>query len=607
MSIRSKVLTPRDEDNAGPSPKEFSPSLQWDGNDGQWSTFSLQVGRPAQNVRVLPSTGIPETWVIDGATACPEGIPLPTGQEHCDDARGRLFHKNESITWIKDSSYELVAETNLGLDSTGIYGWDDITLGWQGSGGPSENHQVIAAVADPKYWLGVFGLDPRPSNFSDFNSGQPSFLDSLKKHNKIPSLSWAYTAGAYYRQNHVPGSLILGGYDQSLVDDNYVNIDFDEDPSNAFMTGVQDIKSNATSDSLLPGGGIYSLLDSTIPWIYLPVSACKAFEEAFNLKWNPTWELYLVDSDQHESLSSQNPSITFTLGSSTQGGSTVDITLPYAAFDLNASWPLVNSTRAPYVNQTRYFPLRQAANETQYTLGRTLLQETYVIADYERRNFTVSPRPWSTSESDRKSNIVAITSPSSSSDSDSDHSGGLSAGAIAGIVLGGVAALSLVGALFFFLGHGRRKKRIEKSTNDSTDQESTKEKLDNHTLSGGHSPEPSARKQLARPDCIETDSRERFELPSPRVPSEMTGAGLGDDKKLSGQTIVQRQELEFPTAAQTLNSPMFSPMQHSPLHPSPLHSPSEMEATPRFELVGDSPSDRNFADDLAKRDGQRKS
>ena len=514
-----------------------------------------------------------------------------------------MYSKNESITWIKDSSYELVAETNLGLDSTGIYGWDDITLGWQGSGGPSAKHQVTAAVADPKYWLGVFGLDPRPSNFSDFNSGQPSFLGSLKKHNKIPSLSWAYTAGAYYRQNHVPGSLILGGYDQSLIGDKYINVDFDEDPSNVFMTGVQDIKSNATSDSLLPDGGIYSLLDSTVPWIYLPVNACKAFEKAFKLKWNPTWGLYLVDGDLHESLLSQNPSITFTLGSSTQGGSTVDITLPYAAFDLNASWPLVNSTLAPHVNQTRYFPLRQAANETQYTLGRTFLQEAYLIADYERRNFTVSPRSWSTIEPDRKSKMVFITSPANS---DSNSAGGLSAGAIAGIVLGSVAALAMIGALFFFLGHGRRKKGKKPASNDSTDQQSTQEKLDYQGPSDDYSPAPSTGKKFTRPHFVETDSRERFELPSPQVPSEMTGAGPGDNKKLSGQTFVHRQELESPTTAHPLNSARLSSMQHSPSHPSPLHAPCEMEATPRFELAGDSPSDRNFADDLAKRDGRER-
>ncbi len=86
------------------------------------------------------------------------------------------------------------------MDSTGDFGFDTVALGWQGSGVPREEHQVVATIADPKYWLGVFGLDPNPTNFSNFNSPQTSYLQSLKNHGAIPSISWAYTAGAPYRQ-----------------------------------------------------------------------------------------------------------------------------------------------------------------------------------------------------------------------------------------------------------------------------------------------------------------------------------------------------------------------------------------------------------------------
>jgi len=54
------------------------------------------------------------------------------------------------------------------------------------------------------------------------------------------------------------------------------------------------------------------------------------------------------------------------------------IVLFYAAFDLQATYLIYN-------NSTRYFPIRCAANE--YTLGRTFLQEAYVIANYEHSNF----------------------------------------------------------------------------------------------------------------------------------------------------------------------------------------------------------------------------
>ena len=59
----------------------LSPSGNWDGNDGAWSTFTIRVGTPAQLFRVLPSTSGQEIW-----------IPIPDqceqGQSWCGNARG---------------------------------------------------------------------------------------------------------------------------------------------------------------------------------------------------------------------------------------------------------------------------------------------------------------------------------------------------------------------------------------------------------------------------------------------------------------------------------------------------------------------------------------
>jgi hypothetical protein len=75
-----------------------------------------------------------------------------------------------------------------------------------------------------------------------------------------------------------------------------------------------------------------------------------------------------VNDTLHENLLSTNASFTFKIGNATDEGSTIDIALPYASFDLTVDYPIVS-------NQTRYFPLQRAANDTQYTLGRTFLQE----------------------------------------------------------------------------------------------------------------------------------------------------------------------------------------------------------------------------------------
>lgn len=127
---------------------------------------------------------------------------------------------------------------------------------------------------------------------------------------------------------------------------------------------LQSIKSGTTS---LLSETIPVFLDSTVPYLYLPATACTLFETAFGLAWDNETQLYLLTESQHTSLKSKNPSITFSIGNLTST-SKVDITFPYSAFDLMATYPLVQ-------NATRYFPLKRASDVEQYTLGRTFFQE----------------------------------------------------------------------------------------------------------------------------------------------------------------------------------------------------------------------------------------
>lgn len=73
--------------------------------------------------------------------------------------------RNQSITWttkaispFRTDTIALDLETNLGYSVNGDYGFDTVALGWQGSGGPSLDHQLIAGIADKRLYFGVFGL-----------------------------------------------------------------------------------------------------------------------------------------------------------------------------------------------------------------------------------------------------------------------------------------------------------------------------------------------------------------------------------------------------------------------------------------------------------------
>lgn len=48
--------------------------------------------------------------------------------------------------------------------------------------------------------MGILGLGFQGTSITKFPDPYPSFLTMMKDQNLIPSLSWAYTAGASYRE-----------------------------------------------------------------------------------------------------------------------------------------------------------------------------------------------------------------------------------------------------------------------------------------------------------------------------------------------------------------------------------------------------------------------
>lgn len=351
-----------------PAPIVIPASQDFDGNDGPWSSFVIQVGTPAQNVKVLISTAGYQTWAV-----LPQGC-TSSDPPTCGISRGGEFRANESTTWVANNVtskgiFSLGLELNLGYaGNNGEYGYDTVGLGWQGSGGPSLDQQIVAGIATKQFYLGIFGLNPRPSNFTSFNNPIPSYISNLRKESLISSLSWGYTAGNQYRLNKVLESLTLGGYDASRFIPNNVSFAFNEIDIRDLTVVVKQVtmKTENISQDLL-SRSIAAFVDSTVPYIYLPLDACEKFEAAFGLTWNTDVQAYLVNDTLNDRLKAQNPTVTFTLGTLTTTN-TVNISLPYAAFDLIADYPLMP-------NKTRYFPLVRAANDSQYTLGRSFLQE----------------------------------------------------------------------------------------------------------------------------------------------------------------------------------------------------------------------------------------
>lgn len=449
------------------APIVVDPSGNFVGDDGPWSSFLINVGNPPQQLQVLVSTEVSSTWVV-APGGCGPAYPL-----NCTGARGGAYDSTKSSTWNVKANYTLDAETNLGNpysanNQVGTYGYDTIEVpGQSGVANVSLDHQVIAAIETNTYYLGNLGLASRNITFgTDSSDISPSFLESLRNENLIPSLSYGYTAGASYRQNGTNGSLTLGGYDASRFIPNDVSFTFAPVVTSQLVVGLQSVTySNSTTQTPLLSQGINALVDSTVPYLWLPESACEAFQEAFSLTWDPIHNLYTVNDSSHEANIKQNASIVFQLSNSLTGaGPSINITLPYASFDLVATAPLVSS-------QTRYFPL-QRGDDQQSTLGRTFLQESFLIVDYEKSNFSISQATFNPSVPSQivpisHANTIGTTTanPTSSSTAivkiTNNGSHGIGTGAIAGIAIAFVLIAALCGSFFIFRSL-RRKRQSRK-------------------------------------------------------------------------------------------------------------------------------------------------
>lgn len=386
----------------------------------------------------------------------PDGCISDYG-DGCADDRGALYQSDESETWSPIGIYELnlFTENGLGYYGNGIYGNDTVTLGVKGDGLPTLDTQVVAGIAASEFWLGALPLSPWPVNFTEMNTPLDGLMTTLKKAGRIGSLSYGYTAGANARSPQVYGSLTLGGFDKAQFEESNVTFNFGGDISRDLLIPVERIQ--ISNNDVALSRTQYFFIDSLVPDLWLPDEACDVFEEAFGIRQDNDTGLYLVGDNLHDQLTGQNLSVTFTIGTGKDvntgddSDATFEITMPYFAFDLEADGPLVP-------NATHYFPLRRASdNTTQYTLGRAFLQAAYLIADYEHGNFSVHQARWPESGSDQ--DLVPILLDEDSEDSeDSEGSGaGLGGGAIAGIVIGSIAAITIIAFAGFFIWRKRRQ------------------------------------------------------------------------------------------------------------------------------------------------------
>jgi hypothetical protein len=199
-----------------PAPYVVASSGSFEGNDGKWSTFNINIGDDGtnksngQNFRVLISTSSPNT-LIPGQTDWCES-------EKCANSRGiELYNGKQSLglqespQWKDAGLYQIPLPKwwidTLSIDGNnetgGIWGDDNVGLGNSSPNSPILSQQYVVKYLVENFYMGSFGLAVGTSGPP--GGDKPNFLDNFyNSAHMIASRSYAYTAGAYYREYPFP-------------------------------------------------------------------------------------------------------------------------------------------------------------------------------------------------------------------------------------------------------------------------------------------------------------------------------------------------------------------------------------------------------------------
>jgi hypothetical protein len=486
----------------------------------------------------------------------------------CQSSRGGVFDTASSSTWEAYEYAQVTVDVNLGYNEEyAEYGLDVLEYGSEGT---KMANSLIGNYQSSTYWLGFLGLGITPVTFNQTPALGP--IGDLYAGGYIPSRSYGYTAGAKYRLKGTPNSLTLGGYDSTRLE--LHNTTFHLNPSQEPVTYLSDIVVS-TSQSTIPSNWTknpmnlfdtssagYYTIDSTTSFLWLPKATCDKFADALGLSYNDTLNLYTFDSlpSQHEALQDLDLEFTFLFKDTSDSTQVVNITLPYAAFDLSLSYPFIPDTSSGSPDASKYyFPLRRADNDTQYTIGRVLLQEAYIIANYDSNTFSLH-QAVHPADPLNGAQIVDITGANTGSNGTTgsngsiattgsieksrNNRGNLSYGAVAGIVVGfviGFIAILGLGIFLFLRRHRSQHTPVASS-----------EKLGDDTIPESPFTSTPTSLRFARffrrdakavpvspvstihetvgstsfPRELGAEANEIYELPAPLSPVELNGEGV---------------------------------------------------------------------------------
>lgn len=352
----------------------------------------------------------------------------------------------------------------------------------------------------------------------------------------------------------------------------------------------QEIGASSWNDSFI------ALVDSTTPYLWLPEKACEQLADNLNLTYDETFDLYTLSAEKYREYSQDDSlSLIFSLssmdnnddfGDPLNAPGVVNISVPLRAFVGTLEYPFMGGASIDYGDPAvPYFTLRKAPNDSTYVIGRSFLQEAYLITRYDQRQFSLHQARFP-KEPIKGAKIQSVVQGGNSPypGPASGEQKGLSTGAIVGIVIGSVSALILVVAALWFCCRLRQKKRSP-SPADSID-----EAKEQNTPASPEAPSSPLAKLWRRlrgmpqgTATVAEQSRDQepaeaadcqiYELPAPVPPAELNGV---DDTELTGDTHLGLDGDENLSAYEQARRKLDRQLQG----PVPAYSPRENGALP---------------------------
>lgn len=430
----------------------------------------------------------------------------------------------------------------------------------------------------------------------------------------------------------MPVSLTLGGYDSSRFVEH--DVDFTLGASDGMarplVRGIivssdgEAAPDSWKSDSVTLSGwntSFNALIDSTTPYLWLPDEICDTFAVALNLTYNDTLDLYTLSDDSYrEYLEEDAFSFTFVLSSfdntddfgdpySVQGA--VNITIPSRAFVGLLEYPFMDEAIKYGDPAVPYFSLRRTHNSSTFIIGRSFLQESYLITKYDEGLFSIHQALFPDDPS-ANAEIVAIqqpdTSPYPRPGSQDSKKKKLTSGDIAGIVVGVVSACLLLLAIWLCYRRRQRSRSADATVAmvESKDASSSISP-ETHKSAVGRILSKITRSKLSPKTVVvttkssqqpsEVPNSEIYELPAPLPPVELDGddgtsmngdteLGTDSSQNMSAYDMARRKmerQLQGPVPAYSPPQDGIMPTSEKTIHdinPAPISAPPVHQLSP---------------------------